>query len=52
MRDLLVEEIGQVYGAGGKGKNCKPPKAKKCKGGSKGSKSRGKGSRCGKGGSS
>ena len=55
MRDLLVEELGQVYGAGGKGKYCKPPKPPKCKGGSgSGKKGKGKGSskRWGKGGSS
>ena len=63
MRDLSTQELGFVYGAGGKSKACKPKKAK-CKGGSSGSRgrggssgSRGKGSgssrgRCGKGGSS
>ncbi|HEY0115024.1 MAG TPA: hypothetical protein VGB54_04825 [Allosphingosinicella sp.] len=34
MRDLNLEEVGQVYGGGGKGRNCYDP----C--GSKGSKSR------------
>jgi len=33
MRDLSTHELGFVYGAGGKSK-CKPPKRKKCKGGS------------------
>ncbi|TMJ14621.1 MAG: hypothetical protein E6G94_09235 [Alphaproteobacteria bacterium] len=49
MRDLSNEEIGNVYGAGGKGRCAPPP----CGGGkgskSKGSKSKGsksKGSRC------
>ena len=63
MRDLSTQELGFVYGAGGKSK-CKPPKKRKCKGGSSGSRgrggssgSRGTGSsggrgRCGKGGSS
>ena len=51
MRDLSTEELTHVYGAGGKGKSCPPPKYKPCKGG------RGKGGssksyRCGKGGSS
>ena len=32
MRDLSTQELGFVYGAGGKSK-CKPPK-RKCKGGS------------------
>jgi hypothetical protein len=47
MRDLHVEELGHVYGAGGRS-SCKPAK-NKCKGGSgsrgRGSGSRGKGSR-------
>ena len=58
MRDLSTQELGFVYGAGGKSK-CKPPKKSKCKGGSSGSrkhgsrsKSKKSGSRCGKGGSS
>jgi hypothetical protein len=61
MRDLSTQELGFVYGAGGKSK-CKPPKKSKCKGGSsgsrkhgsrsKGSGSRGSRGRCGKGGSS
>jgi hypothetical protein len=48
MRDLNTEELGFVYGAGGKSR-CKPPKKSKCKGSrSKGSRSKGsrsKGSR-------
>lgn len=45
MRDLHVEELGHVYGAGGRS-SCKPAK-NKCKGGSgsRGKGSRGKGSR-------
>jgi hypothetical protein len=47
MRDLRTEELGHVYGAGGRS-SC-APKKNKCKGGSgsrgKGSGSRGKGSR-------
>ena len=62
MRDLSTQELGFVYGAGGKSK-CKPPK-RKCKRGSSGSRkhgsrskskksgSRGSRGRCGRGGSS
>ena len=55
MRDLEMEELTHVYGAGGRGKSpCPPRKQPKC---GKGGSSRGKGgssrrSRCGKGGSS
>ena len=47
MRDLRLDEIGHVYGAGGSG-SCRPKK-NRCKGGSgsrgKGSRGKGSGSR-------
>lgn len=43
MRDLRTEELSQVYGAGGKSKNCRKPPKRKCKGG-RGSGSGGRGS--------
>ncbi len=58
MRDLEMEELTHVYGAGGRCKSPAPPKHRpRCgKGGSgrgKGGSSRGRGrGRCGKGGSS
>ncbi len=48
MRDLSVEELGHVYGAGGRG--CSPCPPSKPRGGSKGkSKSKSKGKSKGKG---
>jgi hypothetical protein len=51
MRDLDSNELVSVYGAGGRGKKCAPPKkSKKCKGGSGSGSKRGRsGSRRGKG---
>jgi hypothetical protein len=43
MRDLSTQELGFVYGAGGKGK-CAPPPKSRCKGGSsRGSRGQGSG---------
>ena len=50
MRDLSTQELGFVYGAGGKSKSCKPKKSK-CKGGSSGSRKHGSRSKSKKSGS-
>jgi hypothetical protein len=58
MRDLEMEELTHVYGAGGRGRSpCPPSKPPRCgRGGKSGSRGRGSGSgrgkRCGRGGSS
>jgi hypothetical protein len=43
MRDLNKDELGSVYGAGGRGKYCKGGSKGKGKGGSSSSSSKGKG---------
>lgn len=44
MRDLHIDEIGHVYGAGGKG-SCRPRSCNPCGSRGRGSRSKGRGSR-------